>query len=107
MAKVPRSCLTTQARIALLLSRSSTINGPHPGNLAFEIGKSDLVRERGEGLEVSFRQSAKRTKFEINLFRNRMRDFVYLAPTGRIVEGLFEADYQQADARYLGRRSAS
>ena len=77
-------------------------NGPHPGNLAFEIGNPDLVRERGEGFEVSFRQSAKRTKFEINLFRNRMRDFVYLAPTGRIVEGLFEADYQQADARYLG-----
>jgi len=77
-------------------------NGPHPGNLAFEIGNPDLMRERGDGLELSFRQSGTHARFEINLFRNRMRDFVYLVPTGQIIDGLFEAQYAQADARYLG-----
>lgn len=76
--------------------------GPHLGNLAFEIGNDDLQRERGDGLELSFRQSGTRARVELNVFRNSMRDFVYLAPTGEINEGLFEARYQQADARYLG-----
>jgi iron complex outermembrane recepter protein len=31
-----------------------------------------------------------------------MRDFVYLAPTGELNEGLYEARYEQEDARYLG-----
>ncbi|HYP07562.1 MAG TPA: TonB-dependent receptor [Bryobacteraceae bacterium] len=77
-------------------------NGPHLGNLIFEIGNPDLRRERGNGYELSFRQSSSRTRMEVTVFRNDMKDFVYLAPTGRIEDGLFEADYAQADARYLG-----
>ena len=77
-------------------------NGPHLGNLAFEIGNPNLNRERGDGVELSFRQSAARTRLELTVFRNQMHDFVYLAPTGAIEDGLLEADYAQADARYLG-----
>lgn len=77
-------------------------NGPHMGNLAFEIGNPSLNRERGDGIELSFRQSSSRTRVELTAFRNRMRDFVYLAPTGQIEDGLFQALYSQADARYLG-----
>ena len=77
-------------------------HGPHLGNLAFEIGNPNLSRERGDGYELSFRQSRERTRMEMTVFRNNMHDFVYLAPTGRIENGLFEANYSQADARYLG-----
>lgn len=77
-------------------------HGPHFGNLAFELGDSGLRRERGEGLEFSFRQSSLRSRMEVNLFRNSMSDFVYLAPTGELNEGLIEAQYSQANARYLG-----
>jgi iron complex outermembrane receptor protein len=77
-------------------------NGPHLGNLAFEIGNENLRRERGDGLEVSFRQSGTHSRFEFTVFRNSMRDFVYLAPTGELEEGLLQAEYSQADARYLG-----
>jgi iron complex outermembrane receptor protein len=39
---------------------------------------------------------------EVSAFYNRMHDFVYLAPTGAIEDGLIEAEYAQSDARYLG-----
>jgi iron complex outermembrane receptor protein len=76
--------------------------GPHLGNLVFEVGNPDLRRERGHGLELSLRHSGNRVRAEISGFYNRMRDFVYLALTGQIEDGLVEADYAQADARYLG-----
>jgi iron complex outermembrane receptor protein len=77
-------------------------NGPHLGNLAFEIGNPNLRRERGDGYELSFRQSSTVSRVELTVFRNNMHDFVYLAPTGALREGLLEADYAQADARYMG-----
>jgi iron complex outermembrane receptor protein len=77
-------------------------NGPHLGNLVFEIGNENLRRERGDGLELSFRQSGKRSRLELTVFRNSMRDFVYLAPTGDEAENLIEANYAQADARFMG-----
>jgi iron complex outermembrane receptor protein len=77
-------------------------HGPHLGNLTFEIGNPDLNRERGNGVELSVRHSSPRLRAEFTGFYNRLRDFVYLAPTGNIEEGLIEADYAQAAARYLG-----
>ena len=76
--------------------------GPHLGNLVYEIGNPNLRRERGQGLELSFRQSSNRARIELTVFRNDMRDFVYLAPTGDVEDGLIQAEYAQADARYLG-----
>ncbi len=77
-------------------------NGPHPGNLTFEIGNPDLTRERNDGIDVSLRHQASRVRGELNFFYYRIHDFVYLAPTGNIEDGLTEADYFQADSRFLG-----
>ena len=76
--------------------------GPHLGNLTFEVGNPDLQRERGNGVELSVRHSSSRARMEVTGFYNRLRDFVYLAPTGNEEDGLIEADYDQADARYMG-----
>lgn len=76
--------------------------GPHLGNLAFEIGNPNLARERAHGMELSLRHSSARVRAEVSGFWNRMFDFVYLAPTGSVQEGLIEAEFAQADARYLG-----
>ncbi|MGH9630381.1 MAG: TonB-dependent receptor, partial [Bryobacteraceae bacterium] len=77
-------------------------NGPHLGNLAFEIGNENLDRERGHGFEIALRHQNGRIRAEVNGFLNRMNNFVFLAPTGEIEEGLIGARYSQADARYLG-----
>lgn len=76
--------------------------GPHAGNLTFEIGSSGLNRELGNGIDAAVRHEGRRVRGEANLFYYRLDDFVYLAPTGRIEEGLVEAEYRQARARYTG-----
>lgn len=76
--------------------------GPHLGNLAFEIGNPNLKRERSQSFELSARHSDTRVRAELTGFYNRIKDFVFLAPTGRLEENLFEAEYDQADARYMG-----
>ncbi|MGA9773232.1 MAG: TonB-dependent receptor [Blastocatellia bacterium] len=77
-------------------------NGPHPGNAAFEIGDPELKRERGDGLDLSLRQSSNRVRAEANFFYYRFRDFIFLAPTGDLEEGLIVARYSQDNARYTG-----
>ena len=77
--------------------------GPHLGNLTFEIGNPDLFRgSGGSGVELALRHSGTRIRAELIGFHNRLSDFVFLSPTGNIEEGLIEADYQQAGARFLG-----
>lgn len=77
-------------------------NGPHIGNLAFEIGNPSLLRERSNGIEIALRHRTDRFHAEANAFYYRFRDFVFLAPTGEIEDGLIEADYLQARTRYMG-----
>jgi iron complex outermembrane receptor protein len=77
-------------------------NGPHPGNLAFEIGDPTLQRELGNGIDFGVRHSSKRLHAEASGFYYRIRDFVFLAPTGNIVDDLIEAEYLQDKAQYTG-----
>jgi iron complex outermembrane recepter protein len=76
--------------------------GPHPGNLTFEIGNTALKRERGDGLDLSFRQSYKNLRAEAHYFYYRLQDYIFLAPTGDEDDGLPVAEYQQGNARYTG-----
>jgi iron complex outermembrane receptor protein len=77
-------------------------NGPHPGNLAFEIGDPNLKRELGDGLDFGVRHSSKRVRFEANGFYYHIKDFVFLAPTGDIEDDLIVAEYRQGTTRYTG-----
>ena len=76
--------------------------GPHAGNLTFEIGNPNLVNERSNGFDFSLRHQEERIRVEANLFYYDIDDFVYLAPTGEIEDGLTAANFAQGDARYLG-----
>ncbi|MBI4877188.1 MAG: TonB-dependent receptor [Acidobacteria bacterium] len=76
--------------------------GPHPGNLAYEVGNPDLRRERGDGAEVAVRQQSRRLRGEAGVFYYRLKDYVYLAPTGVFQSGFVKANYAQGDSRYLG-----
>jgi iron complex outermembrane recepter protein len=77
-------------------------DGPHPGNQAFEIGDPNLRRELGDGLDVGVRHSSKRFKLEANGFYYHIKDFVFLAPTGAVEDGLIVAEYRQGNTRYTG-----
>ena len=84
-------------------------NGPHIGTVLFEVGDTNLSRERSNGFELSFRQQSKRIRFNGSFFYNDIRDFIYGAPVdedgdGRVDvdDGLPIAAFVQADARYVG-----
>ncbi|MBI4471386.1 MAG: TonB-dependent receptor [Acidobacteria bacterium] len=77
-------------------------NGPHLGNLTFEIGNPDLKRERSDGVDLSLRHIGNRTKLEGNLFVYHITDFVFLAPTDEEEDGLVVANYDQGGSRFFG-----
>lgn len=84
-------------------------NGPHIGNVTFEIGNSDLRNERSNGLDFSLRHQSERLKFSGDLYYYRISDFVFLAPQDAdgdgnvdMLDGLPVARYEQSDARYFG-----
>ena len=76
--------------------------GPHLGLLSFEIGDPNLKRERSNGLDLSLRHSSDRLQGEANFFYYDINDFVFLAPTGEVVDGLVEGVYSQGDSRFVG-----
>lgn len=76
--------------------------GPHVGNLTYEIGDVNLRGERSNGFDTSVRHSSARYKAEANWFYYRLNQYVYLAPTGEIEDGLVAARYSQSNARYQG-----
>jgi iron complex outermembrane receptor protein len=71
--------------------------GPHPGNLAFEIGNPDLASERALGLDVSLRGRSSRVRGEVTFFYNRINDFIFRNP---ISEEEFEEREEEFDERF-------
>lgn len=76
--------------------------GPHHGNMSFEIGDPNLKRELSDGFDFSLRHQSPRARAELNYFFYHMHDFVFLAPTDEVEDGLAVANYSQADAQYQG-----
>jgi iron complex outermembrane receptor protein len=81
--------------------------GPHPGNLAFEIGNADLGLERTAGLDVSLRSRHGRIHGEVNAFVYAISNFVFLDVTDEIEDGLRVSHYEQGDSRFSGFEAAA
>jgi len=77
-------------------------NGPHPGNLAFEVGNPDLKREHNNGIDFSVRHVDSRFRAEANAYFYNLGNYVFLFLTGLERDGLREALYVQGDSRYSG-----
>ncbi len=101
-----RSLRTTLILIERRRWKSCTTLDHIPGNLAFEIGNPNLKRELGDGVDFGIRHSSKRLRFEANGFYYHIRDFVFLAPTGDVEDGLTVAEYDQGHSALRRHRSA-
>jgi len=84
-------------------------NGPHIGNVTFEVGNPDLVSERSNGLDLSLRHQSERIKFSADLYYYNINNFVFLAyqdadGDGHVdtMDGLPIGRYEQATAAYFG-----
>ena len=76
--------------------------GPHVGNLSFEIGNPDLQHERSNGGELSLRLNTGKVHGQASLFYYDIDGFIFGAPTGEVVDGLLELEYEQGDSRFVG-----
>jgi iron complex outermembrane receptor protein len=76
--------------------------GPHPGNLAFEVGNADLELERSIGVDVSIRGRGAQAHGEVNFFAYKISNFVFLDITDEIEDGLRVANFVQGDSQFTG-----
>jgi iron complex outermembrane receptor protein len=96
--------------IALNLARASRYPsleelyyfGPHPGNLAFEIGNDELAAEHALGFDLSVRARGERFEGEFTFFRNDISNYIFRQPTGDIEEDFPVVRNIEADSVLLG-----
>lgn len=84
-------------------------DGPHIGNVTYEIGNQNLKAERANGVDMSIRHASERFNFTADVFYYRIDNFVFLAPQDEdgdgqidIEDGLPVAKYEQSDSEYIG-----
>lgn len=77
-------------------------NGPRLGEARYEIGRADLSAERGLDVDGSLRWQSPHALAEATIFRNRIDDYIYVAPTAQQQQGFPVYRYGQADAVLTG-----
>ncbi len=84
-------------------------NGPHIGNVTFEIGNGDLARETANGIDLSLRHQSTRFRVTGDVYYYRIKNFVFLAPQDEDENGIIDVEdglpvgrYEQANASYFG-----
>ncbi len=84
-------------------------NGPHIGNVTFELGNQDLTNERANGIDFSLRHQSDRFRITGDVYYYRINNFVYFAYQDENADNLIDredglpvARYEQSDASYFG-----
>jgi iron complex outermembrane receptor protein len=76
--------------------------GPHPGNLAFEVGNEDLDAEHAIGFDASVRARGSRFEGELAFFRNDIKNYIFRQPTGETAEDFPVLENVAADSTLMG-----
>ncbi|MCA1937044.1 MAG: TonB-dependent receptor [Dechloromonas sp.] len=98
-----------QYNLGLTLSRSQRLpsaeelyaEGLHLASATYERGNDRLQRETSNNIDLSLRKTAGPTTFTINLYRNRIANYIY-ANTLDEENGLQLIEYAQRDAVFTG-----
>jgi iron complex outermembrane receptor protein len=84
-------------------------NGPHGGTGAYEVGTSNLAREKSTGLDLSVRRRAGFVTGTGSVFINRFKNFVFeqeldptSIPAAKNPEGLTPYQFVARDAKFHG-----
>ena len=77
-------------------------SGPHIATGAIEIGDNRLQRERGQRVELGLHAHSDRVEFSAALYHTRFADFIYLAGTGVVEDGMPARLWTQHDATFSG-----
>jgi outer membrane receptor protein involved in Fe transport len=77
-------------------------NGPRLGEARYEIGDPTLDPETSVNLDGGVRWTGQRAHAEVSGFRNRINDFIYVAPTGQTQGSLAVFRYDHTLATLTG-----
>lgn len=80
-------------------------DGPHLATFSFELGDPRLGKETTNGLDFGVHYHSREFDFEVSLFYNDIRDFIFLADTGDTDHGLAVRQFRQDDAEFYGLES--
>ena len=76
--------------------------GVHHGSNQYEIGNSSLKKENNFQSDLSFEFFQNKNTFGIDLFYNKMDNYIYLNPTGGTIDDFPVFIYDQSDANIYG-----
>ncbi len=76
--------------------------GPHIATQAFEIGDPNLREETSNNFDLSLHKYDGKLHFRADVFYNEIDDFIFLANTGDVEDGLPVQIWSQQDAEFYG-----
>jgi iron complex outermembrane receptor protein len=79
-----------------------TSNGVHEGTNRYEIGNPNLTNEQNLQTDLSLEYNNEHFEVSANGFYNKISNYIYITPTGEIIEDNFVYDYIQDDASLYG-----
>ena len=79
-----------------------TSNGEHEGSNRFEIGNAELETEQNFQSDLNLELKSGHFEFFVNGFYNHINRYIFIAPTGEIVDENPVYRYTQADAALYG-----
>jgi len=100
------SKLTFRANVATGFRPPNTAellsNGEHEGTLRYEIGNQSLENERAIQTDLNIQFENEHLTIGVNPFYNRIKDYIYISPTGALIDGSEVYEYLQVDAKLYG-----
>jgi len=79
-----------------------TSNGVHEGTNRYEIGNSSLSNEQNFQADLALEYQNEHIEFFVNGFYNKVNDYIFISPSGFMIDGNPVFDYLQSDAKLYG-----
>lgn len=77
-------------------------DGEHLATGTFEVGDSELTKEKATAFEITYKNHSDRNFFTGSIYSQFFKDYISLNPTGEIVNNFNEYRYEQIDAIFYG-----
>lgn len=79
-----------------------TSNGVHEGSNRYEIGNSSLKNEQNVQMDLNWDYRNPHFELFVNGFYNHINNYIFISPTGTVIDGNDVYNYTQTNARLYG-----
>ncbi|WP_338410133.1 TonB-dependent receptor [uncultured Flavobacterium sp.] len=79
-----------------------TSNGVHEGSNRYEIGNTELKNEQNFQVDLNLEYKSEHVEIFVNGFYNHINNYIFIAPTGNLLEDNFVYTYLQSNAYLFG-----